>query len=228
MDDLHLRMSLPLMAAQGQPKAGCRVHVCYGLSDSLAPGEGAALGLLQLQLCQGEQQAAAQAQAAAASSNRGSSAGGISSAEGVVLELPSGQELVDLGFYKPGKLALLLQLADGSGTARQQSPSLSLIEVDEAELTQVDVSEAAQAAVEGIVQQCLAAGARCPVDELPSRRRALGYEQVQQPLGVSGTRGVACVFGGLQRASAFDLEEDEEGDEEEEEEEGDDDESMGQ
>jgi hypothetical protein len=38
---------------------------------------------------------------------------------------------------------------------------------------------------------------------------------VQKPLGVGGTRGVACVFGGLQRAAAFDLEEDEEGEEEE-------------
>jgi hypothetical protein len=59
------------------------------------------------------------------------------------------------------------------------------------------------------------------------QERALGYEAVQGPLGVGGTRGVACVFGGLQRAAAFDLEEDEgeegedEGEEEGEEEEDD-------
>lgn len=47
--------------------------------------------------------------------------------------------------------------------------------------------------------------------------RACPYPTASAPLAVSGPRGVACVFSGLQRVLLYDLEETEESDEEEDE-----------
>ena len=57
-------------------------------------------------------------------------------------------------------------------------------------------------------QACLKDGAVC---DLPDdvRQRGSTYGQVQGPLAVSGSRGVACVASGKQRAVVFDLVEDE-------------------
>ena len=43
----------------------------------------------------------------------------------------------------------------------------------------------------------------------------LPYPTVLPPLAVSGPRGIACVFSGVQRALLFDLEEDEAGEDDE-------------
>ena len=57
-------------------------------------------------------------------------------------------------------------------------------------------------------QACLKDGA---VYDLPDdmRQRSSTYGQVQGPLAVSGSRGVACVPSGKQRAVVYDLVEDE-------------------
>ena len=59
------------------------------------------------------------------------------------------------------------------------------------------------------VQTCQKDGAVCDFpDEI--RQRSSSYGQVQGPLAVSGSRGVACVPSGKQRAVVYDLVEDEE------------------
>ena len=65
------------------------------------------------------------------------------------------------------------------------------------------------------LQVCLEQQAVVALDSVESRHRVLPYPTVLPPLAVSGPRGVACVFSGVQRALLFDLEEDEGGEEDE-------------
>ena len=58
-------------------------------------------------------------------------------------------------------------------------------------------------------QACLKDGAVCDLPDT-ARQRSSSYGQVQGPLAVSGSRGVACVPSGKQRAVVYDLVEDEE------------------
>jgi len=53
------------------------------------------------------------------------------------------------------------------------------------------------------------------LENVQSRQRKLPYPTVLPPLAVSGPRGVACVFAGVQRALLFDLEDDEAAEEDE-------------
>ena len=57
-------------------------------------------------------------------------------------------------------------------------------------------------------QACLKDGAVCDLPD-DMRQRSSTYGQVQGPLAVSGSRGVACVPSGKQRAVVYDLVEDE-------------------
>lgn len=59
------------------------------------------------------------------------------------------------------------------------------------------------------VQMCLKDGAVCDFPD-DVRQRNSSYGQVQGPLAVSGSRGVAFVPSGKQRAVVYDLVEDEE------------------
>ncbi len=59
-----------------------------------------------------------------------------------------------------------------------------------------------------ILQACLKDGAVCDLPD-DMRQRSSTYGQVQGPLAVSGSRGVACVPSGKQRAVVYDLVEDE-------------------
>ena len=58
-------------------------------------------------------------------------------------------------------------------------------------------------------QACLKDWAVCDLPDA-ARQRSSSYGQVQGPLAVSGSRGVACVPSGKQRAVVYDLVEDEE------------------
>jgi len=58
------------------------------------------------------------------------------------------------------------------------------------------------------LQACLKDGAVCDLPD-DMRQRSSTYGQVPGPLAVSGSRGVACVPSGKQRAVVYDLVEDE-------------------
>ena len=67
-----------------------------------------------------------------------------------------------------------------------------------------------------VAQVCLDQKAVTALEHVQSRQRMLPYPTVLPPLAVSGPRGVACVFAGVQRALLFDLEDDEAAEEEDE------------
>lgn len=67
-------------------------------------------------------------------------------------------------------------------------------------------------------QLVLDQGCFASVEDIGASWRACPYPTASAPLAVSGPRGVACVFAGLQRVLLYDLEDTEESDDEEEEE----------
>lgn len=57
------------------------------------------------------------------------------------------------------------------------------------------------------MQLVLDQGCSISMEDLGASARACPYPTASAPLAVSGPRGVACVFSGLQRVLIFDLEE---------------------
>ena len=66
-----------------------------------------------------------------------------------------------------------------------------------------------------LAQVCLDQHAVIALESVQSRQRMLPYPTVLPPMAVSGPRGVACVFAGVQRALLLDLEDDEAAEDEE-------------
>ena len=135
---------------------------------------------------------------------------------------PEGHDLVDIGYYKDGALALLLEKQENKNTVGTTSGDAVL-----ALIPREHFIDALLPASILHLNTCLpaiqAAGnnlSRSPLDLTNCRQRKLPYRHAKRPMAISATRGIAFVLNGNQRAILYDLEEDEEGDEEDEGEEG--------
>eukprot|EP00951_Prasinocladus_malaysianus_P019130 scaffold154417_cov49-Prasinocladus_malaysianus.AAC.5 len=120
---------------------------------------------------------------------------------------PPGTVVADAQFYKENKIVLLL--AD----AAEQSGKSTLAMADYGHL---DADWQGQSL--STLQKHEAAVRDLPDEALRMRCISTGCHGI--PIGVSGPRGVACLYTSLQRLLVMDLEEDEEEDEGDEEEEG--------
>lgn len=144
-----------------------------------------------------------------------------------VTSFSEGLDLVDVGYYKDGALALLLENrveqeekhASGAGAdagAARVDAILALAPRDLFINTMHPVNITQLNSVVPAFEACGGHISSSPLDLEACRQRALPYRKAKRPMAISATRGIAFVLAGNQRAILYDLEEDEELDEAEE------------
>jgi len=145
------------------------------------------------------------------------------SLQGCIVQVDREREtVVDLGFYKSAKLALLTQQVATSSASN--SARLVLVECERLPFQPIQESLVGSSP-EGhdLIQQCLNGGAIMTLEDAleasSGQERTLPFSTAIEPLCVSCSRGVACILGPNRRILFYDLEEDEEEEEEEDDEE---------
>jgi hypothetical protein len=139
----------------------------------------------------------------------------------MVIPFPEDRDIVDIGYYKNGALALLLenQREEALGGGRRgvgDDAILALLPRDYFEDTMLPVN-VSDLNISVPAFEAYGSHVAPSLNLEGCRQRALPYKHSKRPMAISATRGIAFVLTGNQRAILYDLEEDEEPEEEEEE-----------
>lgn len=129
--------------------------------------------------------------------------------EACLVTTPSHESIVDFAFYKAGQIALLLKDKSRVSHGGSINCRLVIFPLSDVPFMLLDrYSNGTNQLSQHVFEACLKDGAVCDLPD-DMRQRSSTYGQVQGPLAVSGSRGVACVPSGKQRAVVYDLVEDE-------------------
>jgi len=132
-----------------------------------------------------------------------------------VTPFSEGVDLVDVGYYKDGALALLLENQQEK-TGASDAHADAVLALAPRDLFINTMHPVSITQLNSMIPAFEAYGVHIspsPLDVEGCRQRALPYRYSKRPMAISATRGIAFVLAGNKRALLYDLEEDEEVDE---------------